>query len=91
MPYLYFSVNWFAPHCTDINDKTFDNYFYELHYQPNSHWNDKLVAGESADTVLVCGSLCLLDNNDSAGQWDPEKWALWGGMSEEETDCFHAL
>ena len=74
--------------------QTFDNYFYELHYQPDSHGKDKVVAGwvlyeegESADTVLDCGSLCLLDNNDSAGRWDPEEWALWVGMSEGETDC----
>ena len=49
---------------------TFDNYFHELHYQPDAHGKDKLVAGwvlyeegESADTVLDCGTLCLLDNN----------------------------
>ena len=49
---------------------TFDNYFCDLHYQPDSHWKDKLVTGwvlyeerESADTVLDCGTLCFLDNN----------------------------
>ena len=41
-----------------------------VHYQPVLQRKDKLVAGwvlyeegESADTVLDCGTLCLLDNN----------------------------